>query len=56
MVVGGERIAYRGHPDTPDAGKWVSTNPDKFVIRDHGDAERCALSNGRVLLFNVQTT
>jgi hypothetical protein len=36
MVIGGERMAYRGHPDTPDAGKWVSINPDRFVIHDAG--------------------
>jgi hypothetical protein len=27
VVVNGKRIAKRGHPDTPQAGTWVSLEP-----------------------------
>lgn len=37
LLLGGERMAYRGHPGTADAGKWVSLHPDRFVIDNCDD-------------------
>lgn len=37
LVVGGERMAYRGHPGTPDAGQWVSLHPDRFKVHNEVD-------------------
>ena len=34
LIVGGERVAYRGHPDTLDAGTWVSLHPDRFKVHN----------------------
>jgi hypothetical protein len=31
VIYGGKRIAKRGHPDTPQAGTWVSIEPGYAV-------------------------
>jgi hypothetical protein len=31
VIYDGKRIAKRGHPDTPQAGTWVSTEPGYTV-------------------------
>jgi hypothetical protein len=33
LVLDGRRAAYRGHPGTPQAGTWVSLDPD-FIIHN----------------------
>ena len=33
VVMGGIRIAKRGHPDSPQAAQWVSIEPG-WVVRD----------------------
>jgi hypothetical protein len=39
LVMDGKRIAYRGHPRTPDAGKWVPLIPGlSFDGPDDDDA------------------
>jgi len=34
FVIGGERVAYRGHPGTPNAGKWIALK--EGIIIDDG--------------------
>ena len=33
VIYDGKRIAKRGHPDTPQAGTWVSLEPG-YTVRD----------------------
>jgi hypothetical protein len=35
----GRRIAYRGHPDTPQAGSWVAIDK-RYLVRDENDCDR----------------
>jgi len=37
LVVGGERIAYRGHPGTPQARTWVPIKPGVVFENHDGD-------------------
>jgi hypothetical protein len=37
LVLVGRRVAYRGHPGTTEAGKWISLVPEFQVVEDHPD-------------------
>jgi hypothetical protein len=45
------RVAYRGHPGTAEAGKWISLVPDFKVVDEHPDDGVPVFDAGVVELF-----
>ena len=49
VVFDGQRVAYRGQPDTPEAGTWVSIRPGYQVEDiDNGDGIAVWVSGNRI--------
>jgi hypothetical protein len=42
VIRDGVKIARRGHPGTPDAGKWVSLDPH-WTVKDSRDGKEIEL-------------
>ncbi|MGY4318989.1 hypothetical protein [Bradyrhizobium sp. JR3.5] len=52
LVMDGKRVAYRGHPGTLDAGKWVSLDPDFEIVDEHPVDSMPVYEAGEVKLFS----
>jgi len=51
LMIDGKRMAYRGHPRTKDAGKWVSMYPSFKVVEEHPDDGVPVLDAGEIGFF-----
>ena len=49
MIYDGKRIAKRGHPDTPQAGTWVSIEPGYTVWDKNYPQELVIEHEGKVV-------
>ncbi|MGY8639196.1 hypothetical protein RAD15_42735 [Bradyrhizobium sp. 14AA] len=50
LVMDGARIAYRGHPGTTEASKWISLDPAFQVVDEHPEGMP-VYSAGEIELF-----
>lgn len=50
LVLDGARVAYRGHPRTTEAGRWISLDPAFQIVDEHPEGMPI-YSAGEIELF-----